>query len=420
MTDTATANEVAFGRLASARPVWLGVKPARDVVPGLQDNMLLHSGPPLRSRPQPLLHRALAGALLFERRADTFDHALTMISAGQITLSPGNDHRTTSPLAGVVSPSMPMIVVRSGDHEAYAPLNEGAGCVLRYGCVNDQVIANLHFLADELAPLLDHILANTGPLPVFDLVSRAVQMGDDCHHRFRALQMALMLELSERAEPAGTPTSGLQILRQAVLGNDFFALNLVMAAAKATALSAEGVAGSSLITVIGRNGTDTGIRISALPDQWFTAPVEPLNGVFIEGNTPDDANPDTGDSCIVEVVGLGAFALPAAPTLARWFGGSYESLVALSGEMVQITTGEHPLFTIPSLGFRGTPLGIDCQKVVSTGVTPITETLQTARTHRPGAVAIGISRVPMAAVKAALATLHAQTTPADQDDHDLD
>lgn len=402
MNDRSQANAEALQQLVTAEPVWVGVKRAGDVIPGLANNQLLHAGPPLQDRPQPLMRRALAGALVFEGNAQTLEEGLAIVDAGDMHLSSCNDYQTVGPLAGVVSPSMPVIVVRTDGVEAYAPLNEGAGCVLRYGCVNDDVIAHLHFLKSRVAVLLDNLITSMDAIPVFDLASTALHMGDECHHRFKAIQMALALLLTERMDQLDWPLEDRRVVRSAILDNDFFALNLVMAAGKAATLSAEGVPGSSLITVIARNGNETGIRVSGLQDRWFTAPVEAVDAVFIEPYGPSDANPDTGDSCIVEINGLGGCALPAAPSLARWFGGTPEALIQLVDEMYRITLGEHPKFTVPWLGYRGTPVGIDCYKILEEGISPITETLQTAREHAPGAVAIGISRVPMQAIQEAV------------------
>ena len=45
-----------------------------------------------------------------------------------------------------------------------------------------------------------------------------------------------------------------------------------MAACKAMLDAAHGVAGSSLVTAMARNGVEFGIRLSGTGDAWFTAP----------------------------------------------------------------------------------------------------------------------------------------------------
>src|SRR5256886_12612903 len=96
---------------------------------------------------------------------------------------------------------------------------------------------------------------------------------------------------------------------------------------------AGGVAGSTLVTVMARNGTDFGIRVSGCGERWFTAPVNMPQGLYFPGFGPDDANPDMGDSAIVETIGLGAFAMVAAPAVARFLGagGTAEAAAVTAG-----------------------------------------------------------------------------------------
>jgi hypothetical protein len=263
----------------------------------------------------------------------------------------------------------------------------------------------LRWLAEELAPLFDRLLAETGPLDLYELAGSAVHMGDDCHHRFRALGTLLTLEIVERMEAGAWSAAERRALIRAVSENDFFPLNLVAAATKAAALAAEGVPGSSLVTAIGRNGVEAGVRISGLPDAWFTAPVEPVEAVETTPGSAAGADPDTGDSCIIEVGGLGACALAAAPALARWFGGTYEAMTELASTMYAITLGEHPRFTVPALGFRGTPVGIDAELATTTGIAPLTETILVAPDATPPIAAVGYSRVPIEALRSAVAAV---------------
>ena len=330
-----------------------------------------------------------------------------MVDKGQVRLTSANDRRAVAPLAGVVSPSMPVMVLRdsSSGAEAYAPLSEGGGCVLRFGCVKEEVIANLRHLGETTGPALDALLQQSGGVDVHDLIVSGLHMGDDCHHRFKATTMTLLLTLHERLRELGWPSEQGQRIIDAVALNDYFALNLVVGASKAAAVAAEGVQGSSLVTAIARNGIDTGIQVSGQAGVWFTGEVEPVEATYIEPNQPGDAQPDTGDSCIVEVNSLGACALPAAPALARWFGGSPEALIELSTKLYKITLGEHPTFTLPWLEFRGAPAGIDCERAVREGISPQTETLLVTSDRHPHPAAVGLSSVPSAALEAACRSL---------------
>src|SRR5258708_26943474 len=100
--------------------------------------------------------------------------------------------------------------------------------------------------------------------------------------------------------------------------NDQFFLNVAMAMGKSILDPVNGIDNCTVVTAMCRNGTDFGIRVSALGERWFTAPVEMPQGLYFPGFSAADANPDIGDSAILEAVGLGAFAMAAAPAVARF------------------------------------------------------------------------------------------------------
>src|SRR5690606_4203631 len=110
-----------------------------------------------------------------------------------------------------------------------------------------------------------------------------------------------------------------------IAGNDQFFLNVAMAMGKAMADPAMGVAGSTMVTAMCRNGFEFGIRTSSTGERWFTAPVEMPEGLYFPGFSETDANPDMGDSTIVETVGLGGFAMAAAPAVAGFVGAGSAS-----------------------------------------------------------------------------------------------
>jgi hypothetical protein len=189
-------------------------------------------------------------------------------------------------------------------------------------------------------------------------------------------------------------------------GNDQFFLNLAMAAGKAGGDAARGVERSSLVTAMARNGTDFGIRVSGLGDRWFTAPVEMPVGLYFPGFSAADANPDMGDSAIVETIGLGGFSMAASPAVARFVGaGGFADAVAITDEMAQICAGEHPHFRLPTLDDRGAPVGIDVLEVVRTGITPLINTGIAGRIPGTGQVGAGTVRAPMGCFTAALRAL---------------
>jgi hypothetical protein len=79
--------------------------------------------------------------------------------------------------------------------------------------------------------------------------------------------------------------------------------------------------------------------------------------------------------------------------------------------MYDITWAESLSYQLPTLGFRGTPLGIDAREVVHTGVLP---TVNTGIAHKDpgvGQVGAGLVEPPMEAFVAAVRAL-ADTAPA--------
>ncbi|HXM58488.1 MAG TPA: DUF1116 domain-containing protein [Candidatus Dormibacteraeota bacterium] len=370
------ANAVAVGRMLAARPRWVAVGRAIDVIPGMRPDLLLHSGPPLRwedaSGP---MRGALEGALRLEGR-DGAD------------LDPCHHHGAVGPMAGVVSASMPVVVVEDATSgvRAYSNLNEGLGKVLRYGANDEAVLDRLRWMASVLGPELEQAL-RTGPIDLAGINQRALQMGDELHNRHRAATSLLFRELALRGLSAET--------LRFIDGNDYFYLNLAMAAAKAACEAATGVSRSTLVVTMARNGTEFGVRLSGAPGRWFTAPAAVPVGLFLGAYTQADANPDIGDSAITETYGLGGFAMAAAPAITAVVGGTARTALDATREMYEITLAEHPLHQVPALDFRGTPTGIDVRRVVETGIQPLINTGIAHRRAGVGQVGAGLVRAPL-------------------------
>jgi hypothetical protein len=370
------ANQEAVARMLEARPQWVGVATARDVVPDMREDLLLHSGPPLRwedaSGP---MRGALQGALRLEGRSSA-------------DLDPCHHHGAVGPMAGVISASMPVVIVedRVSGLRAFSNLNEGLGRVLRYGANDDAVLRRLRWMGSVLGPDLARALSQ-GPIDLGSINQRALQMGDELHNRHRAATSMLFRELALR----GVPTESLRFIDQ----NDYFYLNLAMASAKAACEAAAGVPGSTMVVAMARNGTEFGARVSGDPSRWFTAPAAVPVGLFLGSHTQADANPDIGDSAIMETYGLGGFAMAAAPAITRVVGGTSRTALDATLEMYEITLEENPSHQIPALDFRGSPTGIDVRRVVETGVQPLINTGIAHREAGIGQVGAGLVRAPL-------------------------
>ncbi|GLW63111.1 hypothetical protein Arub01_13550 [Actinomadura rubrobrunea] len=392
----AAANERAVGRMLSARPHLVDVRPASEVL-GLEPGAFLHAGPPLEwERASGPMRGALMGAMLLEGLAETPEEAERALARGAAVLEPCHHHRTVGPMAGVVSPSMWMLVVEDAEHggSAYCSLNEGLGKVLRYGAYGPEVLERLRWMGAVLGPLLRDAVRRHGPIDLIGLIAQALQMGDELHNRNRAATSLLVRELGADLVAADAPREQVAEVFRFIAGNDHFFLNAAMAAAKAAADAARGVPGSTLVVAMARNGTDFGIQVSGTGDRWFTGPAQVPDGLYLGSYGPQDANPDIGDSAITETAGMGGFALAAAPAIVRFVGGEVPDALAATRRMYEICLAEHPVLQIPLLSFRGTPAGVDVTRVVRTGVLPVIDTGIAGREPGVGQVGAGLVSPP--------------------------
>ena len=408
---TAEANDRALARLQAARPLLVGVATARDVLPGLDDGTLLHAGPPIAwpdmSGP---LRGAIVGAAIYEGWAEDADDAVRRAESGGWTFGPCHERGAVGPMAGVVSPSMPVWVVENADggNRACCTFNEGLGKVLRYGAFDDEVVERLRWLERVMAPVVRDALDRLGePIDLRAMIAQALQMGDEGHNRNRAGTSLLLRELLPALVESDHPAGDVAAVARFVAGNDHFFLNLTMPASKATADAGAGIAGSSIVTAMARNGTEFGIRLSGTGGEWFTGPSGVIDGLYLPGYGPEDANRDIGDSTITETAGLGGFCMAAAPAVVRFVGGDAEMALAATRSMYEICWGESEANLIPALDFRGAPLGIDARAVVHTGVLPAVNTGIAHREPGVGQIGAGLVEPPMEAFAKAVRALAA-------------
>jgi len=398
--DIDGANATAVERMMAARPTLTQVKPAREAIPGMKHNLLLHAGPPITwERMSGPLRGALIGAMLFEGLAKNEKAAATMAEKGEVEFAPCHHYGAVGPMAGVISASMMVYVIEDAEHgnTSYSNLNEGYGKVLRYGAYSDEVLTRLRWMNEALGPTLAEALALSKGLDMRTLISEALHMGDEGHNRNKAGSL-LYLKFLAPLVSATTQDAGVKAEVLRFLGdNALSVLNPVMAACKAMTMAADGTPGSTIVSTMARNGTDFGIRVSGLgAQQWFTAPAEIPVGLFFSGFTQEDANPDIGDSAITETAGIGGFAMASAPAIVTFVGGSPKDALHATLEMYEITAAESKYFTIPALDFRGTPTGIDIRKVVELGLTPRINTGIAHKQPGVGQVGAGLVRPPLA------------------------
>jgi hypothetical protein len=408
--DVDHANAIALDRLVNGEPVLVDCRPAREALE-LPDRTVLHAGPPIAwDRMCAPMRAAVLCAIRYEEWAANDDAAAALIESSAVTLAPCHHWRSVGPMTGMITPSMPVFIVENRAHgnRAHATINEGLGKVLRFGANDASVIARLRWMATEAGPLLSAGLRESGGIDLRHLIAQALRMGDEMHQRNLAASALLARALMPHLARAGGKHLAVARLAEFVAGNDQFFLNLAMAAGKAMADPAANVPRSTLVTTMARNGTDFGIRVAGLGERWLTAPVNTPVGLFFPGFGPGDANPDMGDSAIVETIGLGGVAMAAAPAVARFVGaGGMAHALAVTAEMREISAGEHPHFRIPSLDDRGTPVGIDVRTVVETGITPLINTGIAGKEAGTGQVGAGVVRAPLSCFTQALEALAA-------------
>jgi len=403
--DIEKANTQATERMIEARPILVGLAKARDVIPGMRDNLLLHAGPPITwDRASGPMRGAITGALVFEGKVKDEAGAQALIESGEIELEPCHHHQSVGPMAGLISPSMSVYIIENKTHgnKAFSNLNEGYGKVLRYGAYSEDVQERLRWMEDVMAPVLAGAIQASGGMDIRALIAEAMHMGDEGHNRNKAGSVLYTKNLAPYVvKVAKNSDTASEILR--FLGdNALSVLNPVMAACKAMADVAHGIEGCTIVSAMARNGTDFGIRVSGLGDRWFAAPAPPVKGLWFPGFTAEDANPDLGDSTITETAGIGGFAMAAAPAIVSFIGGSPKDALSATLEMYEICYAEHKYFTIPPLDFRGTPTGIDIRKVVEKGITPRINTGVAHKKAGIGQVGAGLVRPPMSLFEEAL------------------
>ncbi len=412
----ADANRETMERLFKARPIWVDVRRAGDVIPDFPEHTLLHSGPPIGWERMCGPHRrAAAWVAVLEGWAPDAKAAARALAAGTIGLEPAIAHSTVCPMAGVLSPSMAVHVVtdRETGITAYSPINEGRGRTTWTGNPDPSAIERLAWFRDELAGTLSAGLRQGEGINLFALLAQSIQMGDEMHARLPATTALLLRSLAGPVLEAGVPGPAAARAFRFMESNSLFGLTTVMAACRVAADAAHGVPWSSIVTGMSRNGVDFGLRVGGLGDRWVIAPASPLDeAIYYTGHDVTDAAGDIGDSAILEVVGLGGMAIAAAPTTAAFVGGSVADQIAATDELREVTLASHPMFTVPQLGFAGTPVGIDVRRVVETGIVPF---IDTGAVHERdpdiGQIGAGIARAPIEVFRSALVELGAAWTP---------
>ena len=405
------ANALATQRIIASRPMWEDIALRADSVwPEMRGTrLLLHAGPPVEwGEMCGPMHGAMIGAALYEGWADTPQAGMQMLERGEVEFAQCHDFHAVGPMTGIISASMPLIQVRDATHGnlAYTNINEGIGRCLRFGANGPDVLRRLKWFESVAAPVLKagvrREFDRCGGIDLKAIQSQALLMGDEVHSRNAAstslLFMALAVPLAAVSRDGDTIAAGPvhQTLDFIAKSSQFF-LNYSMVSCKAIMDAAHGIPFSTVVTAIARNGTETGLRISGMGNEWFTAKSDLPQGLFFPGFKQEDACPDIGDSAITETAGFGGCSFAASPALTLLAGGTVSDAVRYSREMAEICVTRNPGLSLPALDFAGAPCGIDVRLVVDTGIRPVVTTGIAHKEAGVGQIGAGIVRVPMQA-----------------------
>lgn len=344
----------AYDRLSVVQPFWTGFDTAANHA-GLDENVFLHAGPAFGSNAsvcKPILNSAAVGAV-FEGIADNLDQGMNMLIAGEIELRPAQDYGVVTPLAGVVTPHMPLHYVYDGNHGrsvCLTPINGGNGAAMRLGQCSDAAVSHMRWIN---GPVLDCLAAGLGEgLELIQFASAGLAEGDDCHGRTVAATQFLVNEIANRSKGGIVDDDVRTFLNQ----SPSMFLNLWMAASKCIMMAASGIDGSSMITAMGSNGVDVGLQIAGLPGVWFTAPASPPNGQIADSLCVSRKLGAIGDSAVVEALGLGAMIINQSPEQMKALGNFLPD--DLADRKIALNGCEHFDFTLAK-----PPIGITARSI---------------------------------------------------------
>jgi hypothetical protein len=391
-------NRLAFDRIVASQPWITGVRRASEVIDGMHSKLILHAAPPVTwSDMSDLMRGGMIGAALFEGIARTAQEAAALAVAGEIRFDAAQNYGAMAGGVGSITASMPVMVVedKSNSNRSCHFLMEGLGKTLVAGAYDSEVLDRLHWFRGTFGPLLNEAIQILGGIDARELMAEALMRGDELHNRNRAATSLFVNKIAIGLLDVDAPTEEKRRTLLFLSKNDQFFVSAVLPVTQLMLRAAQGIPNCSVITSIGANGGDCGLRLSGTGDRWFVAPAEVPRGVLQSGVATSDVAPGCGDSFLAECAGFGASVLPAAPALCPVIGASLLDAQQFAESAYQISIGEHPHYKIPALGFRGIPVGVDARKVVKTKVSPVIDIMMVHRAPGLGLAGMGLVSPPM-------------------------
>jgi hypothetical protein len=395
----AQANAQAAACLTENDPIWVDIQPAGECVAGLEDHMILHSGPPIDYDDMVMLHkRGMVSAMLFEGWAKDEKEAVEIIRTGEIKIDSALNYNTVGAGTGIITKSVAMNVIedrRNGTYAATFPAEgpfQGGFC--GWGLYSPEIAENLRYMREELFPPMREMLARNGGIAIKPILAESMQMGDENHTRQTAADLIFNKQVLPQLFELDLPKEQIMRTVKYIIDTPRFFHCYGQGASRAAAIAADGIEYSTMVTALAGNGVEYGIKIAALPGQWFTAKAPMMEGRYTSTKyTIKDQLPWIGDSCVVEVAGMGGIAAAASPIVLNLRGMSMQQAIAQTREMEKICITHNPNYIIPNMDFDCLPSGIDIRLVLKTGICPAVH--GGMFNHEGGLIGAGMARVPM-------------------------
>lgn len=401
------ANRTAVSRIIDGDPVWVDILPAGEVIDGLGDYTILHSGPPIAFEDMTMLHqRGMVSGCLFEGWAKTQEEALALIRSGKIRIESALDHNTVGAGTGIITKSVAMIVIEdraTGIRAATFPAEgEFQGGFCGWGLYSEGIAENLRRMREEWLPVMRAAVRKMGGMPLKPILAESMQMGDENHTRQTAADLLFDKKLLPVIFSLDEDKARLEAAIRYIVETPRFFHCFGQGSSRTALLGADGTKYSTMVTAVCGNGVEFGIKIAGLPGKWFTAPAPYMKGRYTSPQyTQKDQLPWIGDSCVVECYGMGGLAEAASPIVGNLRGLTLGDCISLTREMEAICIAKNPNFPIPNLGFDFLPCGIDAVRVLESSVTPV---IHGGMFNREGGlIGAGSANVPLECFEKAMA-----------------
>ena len=292
------ANEAAADMVIQADPVWVDVRPAGEVIEGLEDYTVTHSGPPIAFEDMVMLHqRGMVSACLFEGWAKTEEEALELIHSGKIKMISALDTNTVGAGTGIITKSVAMIIIKDRNNGKVAATFPAEGIIHQggfcgWGLYSEGIAENLRHMAKYLLPPMAQCAKNMGGVPIKPILAESMVMGDENHTRQSAADLLFEHKIVMDMLKVDMPREQIMASLQYIIETPRFFHCFGQGASRAAQLGNVGREYSTVVTAVCGNGVEFGIKVAALGDEWFTAPAPMMEGKYTSSKyTIDDQIP---------------------------------------------------------------------------------------------------------------------------------